>query len=166
MRVIPARKQATEKVCSQTSNSQVSNLQFFNCRVVLCVTIVCAAVCDQKMTSFFEGWDKNFWWRIESARSGKSKCKQCKESIKAGDARLGWETEESDHWGSNFGWYHAKCGIIASKNNKNLKAINSTNDINDFDKMQSNVQVLTFFLCFLFSLIFVCLAWLSLALIF
>lgn len=41
------------------------------------------------------------WWEVEYARSGRSKCRKCKEQIEDGCLRIGICMEENDHGGGN-----------------------------------------------------------------
>lgn len=56
-----------------------------------------------------------FWWKADLAKTGRSTCKKCKAPIEAGAARLGWTTKNYDHWGSNWGYFHPPCAVLAGK---------------------------------------------------
>jgi len=48
---------------------------------------------------------------IEAAKSGRAKCRQCKQAIGKGDLRLGHEFESQ--FGESTYWYHLKCAADA-----------------------------------------------------
>eukprot|EP00406_Dinophysis_acuminata_P035937 CAMPEP_0179378390 /NCGR_PEP_ID=MMETSP0797-20121207/89309_1 /TAXON_ID=47934 /ORGANISM="Dinophysis acuminata, Strain DAEP01" /LENGTH=235 /DNA_ID=CAMNT_0021094457 /DNA_START=52 /DNA_END=759 /DNA_ORIENTATION=- len=56
-----------------------------------------------------------FWWQADVAKTGRSKCKKCRAQIDAGAARLGWTTDGDDHWGSNWGYFHPACAVLAGR---------------------------------------------------
>mmetsp|Transcript_58776 Transcript_58776/g.108500 ORF Transcript_58776/g.108500 Transcript_58776/m.108500 type:complete len:242 (+) Transcript_58776:70-795(+) len=86
------------------------------------------------------GMGGTFWWEADLAKSSKAKCKKCKEKLEQGELRLGWTTEEDDHWGSNFGFFHPACAVIAGKFWKGFKAVVPA-DVKGLEALgESNVQ--------------------------
>jgi hypothetical protein len=39
------------------------------------------------------------WWEVDYAKSGRSKCKNCKQTINEGEPRIGISSEQEDHGG-------------------------------------------------------------------
>lgn len=85
------------------------------------------------------------WYVCDYAKSGRSKCKEfrCKLPIGEGELRIGLETEEDDHWGSQLGWYHPACLVRtfsyskgANKRITNATQIKGFAALDDEDKMK------------------------------
>jgi hypothetical protein len=84
----------------------------------------------------------NQWYEAESARSNRSKCKTCKETIDEGSLRIGIKIEEDDHWGSSLGWFHPDClwKTFNYSTNANPR-ITAVTDVTNFDTLYEEDQV-------------------------
>mmetsp|Transcript_18825 Transcript_18825/g.59197 ORF Transcript_18825/g.59197 Transcript_18825/m.59197 type:complete len:241 (+) Transcript_18825:54-776(+) len=67
--------------------------------------------------------DLEFWWEADLAKSGRSTCKKCKQQIGKDEPRLGRTTHEDDHHGSNWGYFHPKCAVMAVRYWKDMPAL-------------------------------------------
>ena len=94
------------------------------------------------MVELAELWSKEgeFWYEVGYASSARSKCKEfrCKQTIEKDELRIGIVTEESDHAGSNFGWFHPAClwRTFVYRRNAN-RPITATKDLKGFDALKN-----------------------------
>eukprot|EP01013_Petalomonas_cantuscygni_P038468 TRINITY_DN69614_c0_g1_i1.p1 TRINITY_DN69614_c0_g1~~TRINITY_DN69614_c0_g1_i1.p1 ORF type:complete len:289 (-),score=28.80 TRINITY_DN69614_c0_g1_i1:517-1332(-) len=75
------------------------------------------------------------WWEVDRAKSNRSKCKLCKNTISLNEVRLGWTTEPDDHWGTNWGYFHPLCAV----RKQHMKGFHEVDfdDLKGFDTLSS-----------------------------
>ena len=90
--------------------------------------------------------DGHFWYEAEPAKTGRSTCKEfrCKQKIEQGELRIGlMQDDETDHFGSNLGWWHPEClwkTFTYSKNaNKRITSVKEIRGFNSLDDDQKKV---------------------------